>query len=138
MTVAEQRTAQDTTTVTLGDPFTFRLHDGMIRLIWSSGIAIDSTHATKVTEQVERISKRWALPMLVHLNDMKFVSRGAMRILAEELDVAALAVVGPSPVDRTLSEFFIQVHKPGYPIQHFTTTQTALSWLQGSREELLP
>jgi hypothetical protein len=137
ITAAEQRTTSDTTTVAECDPFTLHLHDGMVRLDWSSGTAVDSGHATEVIEQVTLISKRWALPMLVHLNTMKFVSRGAMRIFADELDIAALAVVGPSPVDRTLSKFFIQVHKPSYPIQHFTTTETALSWLRGNREKLL-
>lgn len=123
--------------MTRGNPFTVRLLDGMIRLDWSSSIVVDSTHAAGVIEQTALISRRWTLPMLVHLNTMESVSRCAMRMFARELDVAALAIVGPTAVDRTLSTFFIQVHTPAYPVQHFTTTGPALSWLKG-RESAAP
>lgn len=67
--------------------------------------------------------------MLVHLNAMKSLSRCAMQTFARDLDVAALAIMGPSAVDRTIAEFFIQVHTPDYPVRHFTEPREAQLWL---------
>jgi hypothetical protein len=97
------------------------LPDGVIRLHRSNGIVVDSGHAAEVIEQTELISAQQTLPMLVHPNTMEAVARRAMQILAHELDMTAVAVVGPSAVDRIISTF-----SPGYttrPARYSTSTR---------------
>ena len=67
--------------------------------------------------------------MLVHLNGMASLSRDAFRTFARRLNVSALALVGPSGVDRLIAKFFVDVHGPGFPSRHFEEAKEARQWL---------
>lgn len=111
------------------DVFTVEVNDGIIWIRWDEGVTVDDDTAARLVDQVSRIWSEAPLPMFVRLNAMKSLSRCAMQAFARHLDVAALAIVGPSAVDRTIAEFFIRVHAPDYPVRYFTDPAQAHSWL---------
>lgn len=111
------------------DVFAVQVEDGIVWIRWDEGVTVDDDTASRLVDHVSRIQSEAPLPMLVRLNAMKSLSRWAMQTFARDLDVAALAIIGPSAVDRTLAEFFIRVHAPAYPARHFTDPAQAHPWL---------
>lgn len=111
------------------DVFTVQVEDGIIWIWWDEGVTVDDDTAARLVDQVRRIRSGAPLPMFVRLNAMKSLSRCAMQIFARNLEVAALALVGPSAVDCAIAKFFVQVHSPDYPVQHFADPAQAHSWL---------
>ncbi|RJT74874.1 hypothetical protein D6T63_18315 [Arthrobacter cheniae] len=67
--------------------------------------------------------------MLVEFNGMVTLTRAALLRFAKTLNIAAMAIVGPSAVDKALADFFVEVHHPPYPTRYFTATHEALRWL---------
>jgi hypothetical protein len=118
------------TETTSGDrAFAVQTQERFISTWWTPGIVADAASATRLVERVDQLQVHRTLPILVHLNGMKSLSRCAMQILARELNVPAAALVGPSAVDRTITDFFIQVHAPVYPVGHFINSTSAQEWL---------
>ncbi|MHA7285945.1 DUF7793 family protein [Arthrobacter sp. MDT3-44] len=111
------------------ETFTIGVEDGIIRVWWTEGVTVDDDTAARLVDHVSRIQPQHSLPMLVRLNGMKSLSRCAMQTFARDLDVSAMALLGPSAVDHAIAEFFIQVHRPDYLVRHFTDPLAARLWL---------
>jgi hypothetical protein len=121
------------TTETTAEHFVLYVQDDTLWVLWKHATTVDTGTAARLVSHISRMGLRIPLPMLVQLNSMKSLSRCAMQTFARDLHVPAMALVGPSAVDRTLVDFFIQVHKPTYPVQHFTDPETAQRWLMTCR-----
>jgi hypothetical protein len=58
------------------------------------------------------------------------MSRGARRVFALPSSVARVALLGSSPVDRVMANFFLSIHAPAAPTRYFTRPEEAMEWLQ--------
>lgn len=87
---------------------------------------ISNSDAAALIEATSRIARPL---VLIELNQLTSLSREVQQRLAAELDVAALALVGPTAVDRMLAAFFMGVHRPPFPTRYFTVTEEARVWL---------
>jgi hypothetical protein len=111
------------------EPFTAAMRDGVLWVSWNRSTSVTDEDARALVRRADAVCPGLCPPMLVQLNDMVSLSRCALQTFATELNIAAMAIVGPSAVDETLAEFFIQVHEPPYPTSHFTSTDEARTWL---------
>jgi hypothetical protein len=96
---------------------------------WNHSQKITSTDVERLFERLTEVAGTYCPPMLLKLNDVTILTRKAQRQLATELNVAALALVGPTPVDKALARHFTEVHKPPFPTRYFTSTYDAQMWI---------
>lgn len=115
--------------VTDVEAFTAGMRGSILWVKWSSSATVSEDMAVALIERADQICPNLCPPMLVELNGMVSLARGALHYFATGLNIAALALVGPSAVDRTLSQYFRQVHEPPYPTRHFEDHDEARAWL---------
>ena len=109
--------------------FTLTRENGYVRVVWSENITVNEQDALDLVQRLEEVNPGRCDPMLVILNSMVSVNAPAQALFADHLDVAALALVGPSAVDRMIAAFFNGVHRPSYPTRYFADPEVALEWL---------
>ena len=112
-----------------GHRFALTREGGYVRVEWDEDVTVTEQDALDLLEQLDRVSPGLCEPMLVLLNAMVSVDAGAQAIFAGRLNVAALALVGPSAVDRIIATFFNDVHRPRYPTRYFREPGAAIQWL---------
>ena len=113
------------------EAFTATMRDGVLWVEWFAGTSVREADAIALVERADAISRNVCPPMLVELNGMVTLSRTALLRFAGELNIAAMAIVGPTAVDRALAAFFAEVHDPPYPTRYFRHRANALPWLTG-------
>jgi hypothetical protein len=113
------------------DAFTAELHGEVIWIEWVSKTTVSDQEAFSLADRADALCPNVCPPMLVMLNEMVSLSRGALRTFSHGLNIAAMALVGPSPVDRLLVSYFTDVHEPPYPTRLFGTVEEAHAWLTG-------
>ena len=111
------------------DPFAMDVHDGVLRIVWIRGTSVNDVDARALVERSRALSAGVRLPMLVELNGMVTLTRNALLQFAKELNLTAMALVGPSAVDKVIAAHFIEVHEPVYPTRYFPSRDEALTWL---------
>ncbi|WP_152916048.1 DUF7793 family protein [Arthrobacter sp. RIT-PI-e] len=111
------------------DPFTAQMRGHLIWVTWVPRMRVTEYEALRLAEHTHTLYTDLRAPMLVILNDMVSVSRGALKTFSHELNIAAVALTGPSAVDRFMSQYFTEVHHPPYPARHFDHVDEARSWL---------
>jgi hypothetical protein len=67
--------------------------------------------------------------MLVDMAAVASVSREARGVWSIPCSASRIALLGKSPVDRVLANFFLGVHVPPCPTRFFTSRSEALDWL---------
>lgn len=112
-----------------GRRFVLTRGDGYVRVEWNEGVTVSEQDALDLVQRLEEVNPGRCDPMLVILNSMVSVDASAQATFAGRLNVAALALVGPSAVDRMIATFFDSVHRPRYPTRYFPTPDAALDWL---------
>lgn len=112
-----------------GCRFTLTPEDGYIRVEWDEDVSVTEQDALDLLARLAQECPGVCEPMLVNLNSMVTVHAPALAIFASRLNVAALALVGPTAVDRTIATFFSAVHEPPYPTRYFAEPGAALDWL---------
>lgn len=103
--------------------------DGLVHLLWSPGINIEVEDARAAMAKVNEICRGVPHPMLVDMATVASVSREARSIWSIPCDAARIALLGRSPVDRVLANFFLGVHIPPCPTRFFTSRDEATDWL---------
>ncbi|MDQ0736179.1 DUF7793 family protein [Arthrobacter agilis] len=111
------------------EAFTATMRQGVLWIEWSEGTSVGDTDAVTLIERADAISRDAYPPMLVQLNGMVTLTRNALLRFAKDLDVVAMAIVGPSAVDKAIADFFTEVHEPPYPTRYFQHQEHALAWL---------
>ena len=64
-------------------------------------MTVTNEEAVSLTERVDVLCPDGCTPMLVELNAMVSLSRAALQTFATRVNVAAMALVGPTIIDQT-------------------------------------
>ncbi|MBJ2120833.1 STAS/SEC14 domain-containing protein [Arthrobacter sp. MSA 4-2] len=104
--------------------------DGVLHLKWDLGIHITSDDARAAMDVVNVLCADTSHPMLVDMEATRSVSRGARSTFSIPCGASRIALLGSSPVDRLLANFFLGLHSPPCPTHFFTSREHALDWLK--------
>lgn len=103
--------------------------DGLVHLRWQPGITIEVDDAKAAMAKVNEVCQGSPHPMLVDMAAVASVTREARSIWSIPCSASRIALLGRSPVDRVLANFFLGVHIPPCPTRFFTSRSEAMDWL---------
>jgi hypothetical protein len=103
--------------------------DGIIHLVWKGRVNIKAGDAEAAMAAVNEASKGSEYPMLVDMATTDSVDRRARAVFSILCAASRIALLGTSPVDRVLANFFLGVHIPPCPTRFFTSRVDAMAWL---------
>jgi hypothetical protein len=103
--------------------------DGMLRLKWPRGAVITEADAERAMLKVNRLCGENRHPMLVDMATTADVTRGARSVFGRPCQASRIALLGSSPVDRVLANFFLGINAVPCPTKFFTSEQEAIAWL---------
>ena len=106
--------------------------DGLVHLRWEPGITIEVDDARAAMAKVNEVCQGSPHPMLVDMAAVTSVTREASSIWSIPCSASRIALLGRSPVDRVLANFFLGVHIPPCPTRFFTSRTEAMDWLDAS------
>jgi hypothetical protein len=106
---------------------------GFLRLTWARGASITEADAEAAMAKVNALSGTSRYPMLVDMATTSDVSRGARAVFGRPCQASRIALLGTSPVDRVLANFFLGIHKVPCPTKFFTSEPDALAWLNAAQ-----
>ncbi|MDQ0824368.1 hypothetical protein QFZ60_000541 [Arthrobacter sp. B2I5] len=104
--------------------------DGVIHLIWEPSVRIEVEDAQAAMATVNRIAGDSSYPMLVDMATTENVSIQARSVFSIPCAANRIALLGSSPVDRIIANFFLGVHIPPCPTRFFTSRAESMKWLQ--------
>lgn len=104
--------------------------DGIIHLVWEPQVRIEKEDAQAAMAAVNRIAGDGTYPMLVDMATTENVSIQARSVFSIPCAANRIALLGSSPVDRILANFFLGVHEPPCPTRFFTSREDSMKWLQ--------
>ena len=104
--------------------------DGLLHLRWPPGAHIQVEDARAAMAKVNEVCQQEQHPMLVDMAAVASVSREARGIWSIPCGASRIALLGKSPVDRVLANFFLGVHVPPCPTRFFTSRSEAMAWLK--------
>ncbi|MDQ0736226.1 DUF7793 family protein [Arthrobacter agilis] len=110
------------------DPFRARMEDGLLVVEWDRGTSVTTEAAESVVTAAAALNPSRRPPMLALNNNMVSLTREALQVFAERLDVSALAIVGVEG-DRMIAAYYKQLHTPPYPTRFFDSAAEARLWL---------
>lgn len=103
--------------------------EGLLHLRWSPGLDIREEDALAAMGLVHETCAGRRRPLLIDMAGTASVSRGARTLFTRRSGASKIALVGSSPVDRVLVNFFLHVHTPPCPTRFFTSRAQAVRWL---------
>lgn len=103
---------------------------GLLRLTWARDASITEADAEAAMREVDALCGESRHPMLVDMATTSEVSRGARAVFGRPCQASRIALLGTSPVDRVLANFFLGLDKLPCPTKFFTSEADALSWLK--------
>ena len=104
--------------------------EGMLRLTWARDASITEADAEAAMGQVNALCGDSRHPMLVDMATTSDVSRGARTVFGRPCQASRIALLGSSPVDRVIANFFLGLNKLPCPTKFFTAEAEALVWLK--------
>lgn len=107
--------------------------DGVIHLIWEPQVRIEQHDAQAAMAAVNGIAGDKTYPMLVDMATTENVTRAARSVFSIACAAHRIALLGSSPVDRILANFFLGVHIPPCPTRFFTSRTESMAWLLQAR-----
>lgn len=103
--------------------------DGLLHLRWRPGVHIQVEDARAAMAKVNDACGTERRGMLVDMAAVGSVSREARSVWSIPCSASRIALLGKSPVDRVLANFFLGVHVPPCPTRFFTSRSEAMEWL---------
>lgn len=103
--------------------------DGVLELRWERGVTITALDAEEAMDAVNILSGQASHPMLVDMETTRTVTPGARAVFTRPCAASRVALLGSSPVDRMIVNFFLGVNVPACPTIFFTSRPKALAWL---------
>jgi hypothetical protein len=104
--------------------------DGLLRLTWPRDASITEADAKAAMGEVNALCGESRHPMIVDMATTSDVSRGARAVFGRPCQASRIALLGASPVDRVIANFFLGLNKLPCPTRFFTSEAEALSWLK--------
>ncbi len=111
------------------------LPNGILHLEWDKDSTITSEDAESAMAAVNSAAGAEGHPMLVDMETTRTVTRGARAVFAIPCLASRIALLGSSPVDRMIANFFLGVNSPPCPTKFFTSRHMAVAWLQSGTLE---
>ncbi|UTT68821.1 STAS/SEC14 domain-containing protein [Arthrobacter sp. DNA4] len=108
---------------------TIKLAGAVLHLKWAPGDVVTEGDAVALMKRARELSGGRALPMLVEITGLQWIDQGALKAFAGSWPVTRAAIVGTTPVDQTIADFFTGRHKPVHPNRFFTSMDEAMAWL---------
>lgn len=102
---------------------------GLIHLVWDPDVRIEEVDARAAMASVNTVANGAEYPMLVDMATTRSVSRQARAVFSIRCAASRIALLGTSPVDRVLANFFLGIHVPPCPTRFFTSRAAALEWV---------
>jgi len=115
-----------------GAKATVELRDGALYLRWVRGAVIEERDALAAMKAVSRLCQGRGHPVLVDMAMTAWLSCKARKVFARPCPVTRIALLGSSPVDRVIVNFFLGRCAPPCPARFFTSRDEAKDWLTGS------
>ncbi|MFJ6001856.1 hypothetical protein [Arthrobacter sp. NPDC092385] len=109
--------------------FTSDMCDGVLWVTWVQAFHITDAIAENIVLRAEFMNPTSCPPMLLNLHEVMSATDRAMEILANGLNIAALAVISADPRGRTLIAYYKQRAHPPYATRFFSTVEEAEQWL---------
>ena len=106
---------------------------GLIHLVWDPHVRIEEADAQAAMVAVNDIADGAEYPLLVDMASTASVSRKARSVFSIPCAASRIALLGASPVDRVLANFFLGVHVAPCPTRFFTSRTEAMSWLMDDK-----
>ncbi|WP_457964931.1 STAS/SEC14 domain-containing protein [Arthrobacter sp. D1-29] len=103
--------------------------DDVIHLVWNQSTKIEAVDAQAAMAAVNQAGNGSEYPMLVDMATTESVSRQARGVFSIPCAANRIALLGSSPVDRVLANFFLSMHVPPCPTRFFTSRPEAMAWL---------
>lgn len=103
--------------------------DGVVRLTWPRDAVITGADAERAMLRVNELCGDDRHPMLVDMATTSDVTRGARAVFGRPCQASRIALLGISPVDRVLANFFLGINAAPCPTKFFTSEREALTWL---------
>jgi len=103
--------------------------DGNIHLKWNPSVRIEAQDARAAMAAVNQVAGGAEYPMLVDMATTAEVTREARSIFSIPCAANRIALLGTSPVDRVIANFFLSVHIPPCPTRFFTSRSESMAWL---------
>lgn len=97
--------------------------NGILHVQWrpSTVVTVDQARATLNASLLNQGARR----ILMSMTAVAFTS-AARRVICDEEDITAIALVGDGPVDRVVAAF---ADNEAHPAQFFTSEDDAIDWL---------
>ena len=99
-------------------------------LVLPPGEVITGSMAVGVAEKIDRLAAAHRMPLLLTLTGVESIFRTARDIFSAARSLAAVAVVGVSPVDRVIANFLLGGEVQPCPTRYFSQEDDALNWLK--------
>lgn len=113
-----------------GAKLSIEMNDGgLLELRWLPGVHVQVEDARAAMAKVNEVCQQEQHAMLVDMAAVGSVSREARAVWSIPCGASRIALLGESPVDRVLANFFLGVHVPPCPTRFFTSRREALDWL---------
>lgn len=107
--------------------------DGILVYSPRPNLLIDLKAAQQITILGKELTDH-PVPVLVHMGNVRRVTREARALFAstEYTEVAGQsALLVSSTVSRVVSNFFVGLNNPTYPVRVFSDEKNAVAWLKG-------
>ena len=103
---------------------------GHLVLVLPPGEVITGSMAAGFADTIDRLTASSSLPLLITLIGVESISRSARDVFSSTRSLAAVAVVGVSPVDRVIANFLLGGEVQPCPTRYFSQESDALNWLK--------
>ncbi|TLM88203.1 STAS/SEC14 domain-containing protein [Pseudarthrobacter sp. NamE5] len=112
-----------------GTTGTLKLSGQILHLKWEPGSVVRESDARALMQRARALSAGQTLPLLVEMTGMTWIDQRAQEAFAAPWPLLRAAIVGSSPVDETIANFYTARHQPGHPTRFFTNLHEAMAWL---------
>lgn len=103
--------------------------DGIVHVRWTPGISIQEQDAVDAMAGADVLGGGRGTKVLVDMAGIAGVSRAGRAAFSRRCSARRVALLGASPVDQVIANFFLRLNIPPCPTRYFTTAEEAKAWL---------
>ncbi|TGV01402.1 DUF7793 family protein [Flavivirga rizhaonensis] len=109
----------------------FWIEENILYTIHKNGVSLDETAAMKIVEDRLSLQQGKSFLIFTDVRGIKSTDKSARNYFAMEGSVLikAVALLVNSPLENTLSQFFIKANNPAFMIKTFTEKEDTLEFL---------